>query len=230
MKIPSFDVCKKFFNYCKANRKTPVLLTPPLTDYGIKLLKTLIPKLVSLKNELDIDLEITINDFGLIDFLKQYDIKVNLGRMQVKMKKGPEVLTRAFESNIEELKFNSLNNNNFLEFFKNENITRFECDIPLQGIVLPKHENITIYIGNSVISCTRRCPYIDSDTNEFNYEIKPCKRECLKSYLVKNTKYFDHLIYVIGNAEFLKTSKKIDKDLKNCFNLVVIFRKMEDLL
>jgi len=226
-KMPSFSFIKQIINFCNEHNKTPVLLTPYLTDEYLYKMKKLIEYVYSLRKKF----EITIQDFGLIHFIKQFpEIKINLGRLQIKMKKGPEIMSKVLDENTETFKTNSLNNEFFIEFMKNEKIKRFEIDLPPQGITLPASEKITLYIGNSIITTTRRCPYIDSFNENYCQSLNKCKKECMNFYLIKNTKFYDELIYVLGNAEFIKTSKKIPLELKNKFDRILIFKKIEDLL
>lgn len=226
-KNPSFYFCERIVNYCNEHNKIPVLLTPYLTQKYLIKLKELISKIYLIKKEF----EITINDFGLIEFLKSMpEIKVNLGRLQIKMKKGPEIMSNVLNENIETFKVNSLNNPGFIRFMKKENINRFEMDIPPQGLLLPNNKKITLYVGNAVITTTRRCPFIDSMEENYNLCIKDCKKECLNFYVVKNTKFYDDLIYVLGNTEFIKTSNTLSMDLKDKFDRILIFKKIEDLL
>ncbi len=229
-KIPNFEFCKKVFEFCNKNNKIPVLLTPYLTDKGINTLKDLISRLHILKK----DFEITINDFGMIYLLKEFpEIKINCGRLLIKMKKGPEIMSGALNQSPEMFKDSSLSNNLFIDFMKNNGIKRFETDLPHQRLNLP-NEKITAYLGNIVISTTRRCNFIDCE-KEMQYQIKDCEKECLKYCVVKNTEFHDELIYVMGNAEFLKSDKdknSINNDniLEGKFDRIVEFQKITKVL
>ncbi len=239
-KIPSFDFCRQVFIFCIKNNKTPVVLTPYLSELYLENYFILIKKLLA---EFDCNFEITINDFGLLNKLSSSSlnlsgVRFNLGRLQIKMKKGPEVMTCVSKNSLNKYKSNSLNNDKFISLMNSRGISRFEIDIPSQGLNLPFINSgddesgscVTLYLGNYVINTTRRCPFINSGHDDYSYSIESCSRECFSSYLVKNTKYYDELIYVLGNAEFVKTKNLIDDDLKNKFDRVVIFKKMTDLL
>ncbi|MFW6025274.1 MAG: hypothetical protein ACOCRX_02925 [Candidatus Woesearchaeota archaeon] len=226
-KIPSKSKIKKIFSFCKSKNKIPVFLTPPLTYKGIEKMKSI------LKELLDNQFEIVINDIGLLnlDILNNKNIKKNLGRLLIKSKKGPEITAGNLNEPPENFRESSLSNKRFIDFFKNY-VGRFEIDLPSQGINLPENEKISLYMGNSVISVTRRCPYIDSDKpkEEYNYKIKRCKKECLKYYTVKNTKYYSEPIFVMGNAELLKTKMKVPKELKGKIDRIIIFSKIQKCL
>lgn len=225
-KIPEMSFAEKVFEHCKKTGKTPVLMTPFMTDYGVKLIKKLISELYKIMP----DFEITINDFGMLNILEEFPkVRINLGRMLVKMKKGPEIISKALNENSELFKTNSLNPP-FIEFMKKNRVERFETDIPLQGIDLPEKEKVTLYLGNVLISVTRRCPFIDSAKKEFSYAVKACSKECLNYCFVKNTKFHEELIYMMGNAEFLKREKEIGEELKGRFDRVVVFPSMTDNL
>lgn len=235
-KLPTIDFSKKVIDFCQKNDKIPVLMLPFLTEFGFKKAKELIDNINKLIDNISNPsaikyFEITINDYGILDHIKKFpNIKLNLGRLLIKMKKGPEIMSGALRENHEKFKENSLNNPMFIDFIKKHGISRFEVDLPPQGRNLPKHEKITLYLGNSVLSVTKRCPYIDSMKSCFKYEIKECLKECLKFYLVKNTKYYSENIYVMGNAEFQKTEKQIPKEFKKCIDRIVLFPSMQSLL
>lgn len=225
-KIPSGQFCREVVQYCLENSKIPVFLTPYLTDVGISILKKRIDDIYSIHKEF----EITINDYGILEFLKGYpEVRINMGRMLIKMKKGPEIMSGVLDKDPLGFRQTSLSSI-FIDFAKASNITRFEMDIPPQGLVLPDSNNISLYLGNCIIASTRRCPYIDADKKDFRYEIKGCKKECMNYCIAKNTRFYDKLIYVLGNSEFLRTDKAIDPDLKDKFDRIVIFRKIIDVL
>jgi len=226
-KIPTLDSIKEVFEYCNSEDKTPVFLTPPLTNNGINQLKKLVPKMQELKKEF----EITINDYGILNFLKNYpNIKINYGRVLIRMKKGPEIMTGCLDECPKNFKDNSISNKELINYLKSQEIKRFELDIPPQGINLPDRENITLYLGNSLISITRRCVYPKCNTENYNYKIEPCKKECLNQIITKETKFYDRPIFTIGNAEFVKTDMKIPKELNNKFNRIVIFPTIKNNL
>ena len=225
-KIPTIAFANQVFEFCKLHDKIPVLLTSFLTDKSIKETKILIQELIK-RNQ---PFEVTINDFGLLTFLTNPNPKINCGRLLIKMKKGPEILSNVLNADIKTFKTNSLNNKLYLNFLKDRGIKRFETDLPEQGIELPDNENITLYLGNILLSLTRRCPFIDCDKANFSYSIKDCKKECENYCVVKNTKFHEKLIFMLGNAEFLKTEKKISNDLKGKINRVIVFQGMLSLI
>ncbi|MBT3303691.1 hypothetical protein HN592_05225 [Candidatus Woesearchaeota archaeon] len=226
-KIPGLSFAQKVFEYCIKKGKTPVLLSPLVTDSGIKKLRVLIKELYILKE----DFELTINDFGVLNLMKEFpNIKINCGRLLIKMKKGPEILSTVLSKNVETFKANSLTNKLYINFLKNNGVGRFETDLPEQGIKLPAKENITLYLGNVLLSLTRRCPFIDCDQENFTYSIKDCKKECEDYCVVKNTKFHEKLIFMLGNAEFLKVEIRIDPRLKGKVNRILVFQGMLDLV
>ena len=176
-------------------------------------------------------LRLTINDYGILNFLKNNPhIKINYGRILIRMRKGPEIMTGCLNEKSENFKDTSISNKDLREYLKSQKIKRFELDIPPQGINLPGGENISLYLGNSVISVTRRCIYPKCETENYNYKIEPCRRECLNQIITKETKFYDRQIFVIGNAELIKTKMKIPKELKNKFNRIVIFPTIKNNL
>ncbi|MCK5449256.1 hypothetical protein KAI32_00145 [Candidatus Pacearchaeota archaeon] len=226
-KIPTFSETKEIFEFCIKKNKTFVLLTPLLTNLGINNLKHLIKDI----SEINKKFEVTINDLGLLEILEAFpEVKINYGRVLIRMKKGPEIMTGCLKESPDNFKDNSLSNPELLDFLKDLNIKRFETDVPPQGIDLPENSNITLYLGNSVISVTRRCIYPKCNTSEYNYKIEPCKKECLNQIITKETKYFDRPVFIIGNAELIKTEMIIPEELKNKFNRIVIFPNIKNNL
>jgi len=221
-KIPSLDFAKKIFDYAIENNKVPVLLTPPLTNNGLKRYLKLIEEL----KEKEKKFEVTINDSGLLLELQDFGLKLNLGRLILKMKKGPEITSGALLESADNFKDSSLSNPLFMKFYQNQKIKQFETDLPPQGINLPDNQPVTMYLGNTVISLTRRCIYPGIDTEEYNYDIKECHYECKSCTILKNTKYYSQPIYVIGNAELIKNKIEVPIGYKNKINRIVIFHKL----
>lgn len=218
-KIPSVEEIIRILEYCNKNNKTLVLLTPPLTNKGVEVLKGIIREVPKGNN-----FEITINDFGILETLKNIpNIRINCGRTLIRMKKGPEIMTGILNEPPEHFKDNSLSNPDFREIIKGLGIKRFEVDLPPQGINLPKKEDITLYLGNSSVSLTRRCIYPKCDTEEYDYKIGNCKKECLFQIITKQNEYYNQPIFVVGNAEIIKTQNTIPAELRDSVNRIVIF-------
>ncbi|MGM5483865.1 MAG: hypothetical protein ACQER9_03030 [Nanobdellota archaeon] len=222
-KLPSLDYCKKIISFSNNNNKIPVFLTPPMTDKYIEKANNLINNLVKENPKL----QITLNDFGLLNKLKNLNINLNLGRLMIKMKKGPEIISA---NSIEKFKNNNLKNPLFRKYCKSNNLIRFEIDQPLQGLNLPDNENITLYLGNVLLSMTRYCLYPGINDENYFFRIKPCKKECMKLKLTKSTFYYKEKTHIIGNAEFLKTPFTIDSEIKPKINRIVVFPDLNSLL
>jgi hypothetical protein len=226
-KIPSIEELLNLLNKCKKEGRKLVLLTPPLTDKGLITLKNLIQTAYK-ENQ---DFEVTINDFGIIEELRKLPkLKITCGRTLIRMKKGPEIMSGCLNEPPENFKDNSLSNREFRELLKENGIQRFEVDIPPQGINLPKKENLTLYLGNSSISVTRRCIYPKCDKKDYDYQIGECKKECLFQIVSRENPYFKQPVFVVGNAEIIKTENKIPSDLKGKINRIVIFPSLKSNL
>jgi hypothetical protein len=219
-KMPAPEDAKKIFLQCAEKKITPVLMLPFMTDAGIEKAE----KLVNELDKLNINFEATTNDLGIIETLiKTKNCTINCGRLLIKMKKGPEIMagekTEAFRAN-------SLKSTEFIKFMEKLGIKRFETDIPPQGIDLPEGKNITAYLGNVLISTTRRCPFIDIFSDNYTYKVKECHKECLKMLFTKKTQFHKETIYAIGNSEYLTKEKNLEMEMKGKVNRVVVFKSL----
>ncbi len=228
-KMPSKEYCITILDFCKNKNLTGVFLTPFLTD-------SFIEKYIDLISSLsNYNFEVTINDLGLLNEInKLKNLTLNLGRLFIKMKKGPEIISGVLNQEISVFKKNSLFNPYFIPFYVSLGINSFEIDMPLQGIDLPNNALVNLYIGSSLISLTRQCDYANIEQKEYAYGINECSKECLNNHFIKKYSDFKE-IFVIGNSEFVKTSLNLDLFLdkyftKNNLKRVVFFRDIEDNL
>ncbi|MBD3164007.1 hypothetical protein GF323_02315 [Candidatus Woesearchaeota archaeon] len=228
-KLPDLSFCNKIFGFCRKNSLTPVLLTPYLTDKGISKIEPLLKSL----DKSDQAFEITVNDIGLLSFLQGNlcdNVKLNLGRLLIKMKKGPEIMSGVLNQDKEQFRQNSLQNPLFLEFYKKLGIKRFETDIPPQQADLPENENLSLYLGNCCISSTRRCIYQNCESRDYKYSISQCNEECLNYYIERKMLMPSSPYFILGNAEFLRQTNPLSEKIREKANRYVFFNSLHDLL
>jgi GT2 family glycosyltransferase len=188
--IPSKEKIKEFLDYCLKNKKKPVLLTPPLSEKGLK-------KITTLLSILPANCEIVFNDWGLLALIKKYHLSPRLGRLLLKVKREPRKKNIKNKSIIEYLQTSNLQEKIFQEYLIKNNITAVELDNIWQGynnILLPKEFNNSIYLPYVYITTTSKCLFKENNN---------CQKKCEENYIDADLRKYDNeKILISGNAQF----------------------------
>lgn len=184
--LPSPSQLKKALNFVQENGLDFNLVTPYVTDSGLKKAE----KLIMILSELKPDSEIIFNDWGVFHLLREndYPLKPVLGRLLNKMKRGPRIVhikERIPPTSLEYFMAPNLSIPEIQEFLINNNIKRVEFDNLLQGLNLngiKSNLHISLYLPFAYITTTRFC-LMPSLTNphEMKIGVFPCKKECQQS-------------------------------------------------
>jgi hypothetical protein len=204
--IPSLGDFKIAHNYAKNNNLGFTIVTPYVTDKGIKQ----ISKIVSnFKN-----CEIVINDWGVLDLLQNHDLKINLGRLLTKRKKDPRISNQEFNRDIlDNLTNSNLQIQEFQNFLKQHKVSRIEIDNAVQGQPTTSFPQ-SLYYPYVYLTTTRKCPFIGINTlsNKVTF-LSGCTKEC-KKYSAKISNDKLGKIILKDNAQFFinnKLPKGIDR-------------------
>ena len=207
--------------WLQSRGKKICLLTPLLSEKGVKLLDSIFKKLLklSLRGEIDpAELEITANDFGAIVLAKR-------NRLPFKLNAGRLLRNNIFDDSVNGIK---VHNGLALEFFHRFDITRFE--LSTVGIFPTVNFDRGRFYGfnRRTFKITLYYPYLDLTSTRTCLigmrDIPPeesargvnCARECRIGTFELTHPYIKEKLLVRGNTIFLEFPNKfypLEKDL-----------------
>lgn len=128
--------------------------------------------------------EVVINDWGILQAVKNYDLEPVLGRLLIKQKRDPRI-----EAYINLLPNNSATelrslriNDSFINFIKSKGVKRIEIDNLLHGINYTELEKLgvsaTIHTPYGYIATGRICKIRNSASNREDFSIGECEGYC----------------------------------------------------
>ena len=218
--IPTKDELLKVLSFVSEKKLDFTFVTPYVTNKGLKKLQPLI-KLIPK------EAEVVINDWGLLKLVKSKKLKPVLGRLLVKMKKGPRILNileTAPEETLKPLRKSNVEVPIFQKFLKENNIKRVEIDNLLQGIDLNLFTiQGSLYTPFVYLTTTRRCLINSSDliSKKDIIGIYPCHRECQNYTAELKHELMPKTIILKGNTQFMKNEKIPNNLKKNGINRIV---------
>jgi len=181
--IPSPSQLKKALHFVQENDLDFTLVTPYVTNSGLKKVEKLILMLSGFKP----GSEIVFNDWGVFHLLREnnHPLKPILGRLLNKMKRGPRIVSiknRIPPTSLTYFKTPNLSIPEIQDFLIKNDITRVEFDNLLQGLNLngiTSNLHLSLYLPFAYITTTRFClmPSITS-SYEMKIGVLPCKKEC----------------------------------------------------
>jgi len=186
------------------------LLTPWLTDTGMKRAKAILGKLADAGAG---DIEVVVNDFGMLTVLRM-DFPMFtpvLGRLLVKQKRCPRVpgiMDRMPEPGREVYTHPGIEDPVTVSFLKRFGIRRVELDSPLQGIEVnlkPLGLKGSIYTPYAYVTTTRHCP--SSFDGKSWQAFVGCKlKGCLKNVIELDNPAHEAGILMRGNTQFVENA------------------------
>ena len=160
------------------------LLTPYVTEPGLARLRPVLETLARTQPES----EVVFNDWGTLRVLRFSfpSLVPVLGRLLVKMKRGPRLATLATQFNASTADYFrtcSLDVPLYREFLRERGVRRVELDNVLQGIDLDLHGtglSASLYVPWGYIATTRLCLAASCDRHGMEDEVGifPCRKEC----------------------------------------------------
>lgn len=181
--MPSPSQLKKALSFVRENDLEFTLVTPYVTNSGLKKAE----KLITILSESKPDSELVFNDWGVFHLLreKSYPLQPVLGRLLNKMKRGPRIINikdKIPPTSLEYFMTPNLSIPEIQDFLIKHNIKRVEFDNLLQGLNLEGIStdlHLSLYLPFAYITTTRFClmPSI-TDTQEMKIGVFACKKEC----------------------------------------------------
>ena len=213
-RIPSVEQLSKMNILCHKEKLKLVLVTPPVSDYGIERVKRLI-NYISQKN---IELDIVVNDVGVLEIIHQRNKKLSLiaGRIFDKTSHDSRATMKAFnqyygENGMKFAKTPGVISRYAREIYERYGVIRYEFDMPMIGLELPSNGYFSLYWPYNYLTTGRICLLRSMDlkgTNKFLVEEKKCSQPCVK-YKVEKRKPINGYGDLCGNRkrELLLTQK-----------------------
>jgi hypothetical protein len=224
--LPTPAQLQEVMEWVKARNLAFTLITPYVTEQGLKQVKDLLETLACQAPQA----EVTVNDWGILYLLKEgsYPFPLNLGRLLVKQKRGPQILS--VRGKVPAAMWDHFQRANVdlpltIKFLSPFNIKRVELDNLLQGLkregeVLPA----SLYYPYAYITTTRIC--LTNSCEERTRHMRaifPCKFECRKysftlshssmpvKLLLKGNSIFFHKEELPENLESLKIDRLVQE-------------------
>lgn len=236
MLLPNTRQVIDLVDICHCHNINPVLVTPTVTDWGIKKIEKIIEELLA-RNV--VDLTVVVNDFGVLELLKKKKIKCIMGRLFDKISHDSRGYSDDFykyygEDGMRYAKSPGNLSNCFINCINQYNINRFEFDMPKIGIDLYNSNfAYSLYWPYSFISTGRVCLFKSFNQNAENKFLVngKCDLKCKTLQLQRrkprngfvienNIIYNEEYIYQIGNTSFY--IPHIDTENINQFDRLII--------
>ncbi len=230
--IPNLKDTEKILRFTRENNLGFTLVTPFVTERGLKRLAELFLWLKRRKTAC----EIVVNDWGVLEYLYndfgRY-FELTLGRLLTRQQRDP-AMKRVLEKQLpfpikgkdgkiriivhqppkqqyqKAMKASYINSLLFQDFLSKFGIKRVELNNLIQGLDL---EGIkfkkSLYTPYVYISISRFCP-MESKFQRL-YRINVCYKECQRYYDVLRKKAIPKIIYKRGNTTFYKNPVNIKK-------------------
>lgn len=241
--IPSRKDCEEAISVIGKNNMDFTLVTPFVTERGLKRLKEIFTWLKKKK----ILCEVVVNDWGVLGLLnsefKGY-FELVLGRLLVRQQRDPamskvlekqppmamrdkngnikiivhRVPSEEFQSGIKASYVNTSTAQNLLSGYgvKRVELNNLIQGINIEGLLLKK----SIYTPYVNISTTRFCPM--NSKRQKMYRINVCKKECQEYYDVLRGRALPKVIYKRGNTTFYKNRLTVKEASKNCIDRIIV--------
>lgn len=231
-RIPSLKDIERCISIAKEESLRVVLVTPPVTDYGLSKLEKIFDYFIT--NETDID--IVVNDYGVLELLKekQSNIGIIMGRVMDKT---------SHDSRASEEKINNYYGKSGLEFartpgvislytekvLENYDISRYEFDMPLVGLDLKGCQKKSLYWPYNYLTTGRVCSirsYNLEGKDKYLVGNKICDQGCRNVQIEKHkpingygNNVSDIFLFERGNTVFYVTNTEFDL---NEFDRIII--------
>lgn len=207
----------KVISFVKEKNISFTYVTPYTTNPWLKIIKE---NVLHISKKLE-NLEIVINDWGVLRATIPYGIQPVLGRLLAKMKRGPRILDAVKNSPagmIEHFRKSNLEVPIFQDYLGELGIKRAEFDNVLQGIDIDFSDSKlkgSLYYPYVYLTTTRRCLSNSCDllSKRDIIGIYPCNRECQKYTLELTHEVMPKRIILKGNSQFME-NEKIPADLE----------------
>lgn len=199
---PSNREVNAFIRYCGRELKDVTIISPPLTDWGLK-------QWVRILECLPEATEVVFNDWGLLAEISSRRLTPVLGRCLVKYKRDPRV-TKVFgklpKDGGEALCSSNLAQNEFRAFLKENRVFRAEVDDTPFNVEHGGNGDLLLSVHKPFVyvSTGRQCLVNFSCTGLFG--IRECRKDCLSTRLL-----FDgETLIMRGNSLYYRGEETIN--------------------
>jgi hypothetical protein len=223
--LPSAKVLAAIMDYVQAKGLPLTLVTPYVTESGIRKVEKLLAVLPGSS-------EVVFNDWGVLRIVRKEfpDLEPILGRLLTKIKRGPRiahVLDSLPSDALQHLCSTNLGVPIYQRFLKEHHIQRVEIDNPLQELNVsdvPRELKLSVYIPFAYVTTTRFCLVANCDIPEKKglIGVFPCHQECKTYTFYLKSPVMPVLLIRKGNTLFYK-NPKIPRNLqeKNINRLII---------
>ncbi len=213
-KIPSLDEVNKTKKFCKQNSIDFSLLTPFVTDVGLKRLESIF-SILSSKDE------IIANDFGVLCKAAEHEAVPVAGRLLNKQFRDPRIasFSNMPKELLSHLSLSQASNPNFRTLLSSFGIKRVELDNLLQGIgtnLSGTGFSASLYYPTVFIATTRFCLLANCGrlSKVKKVGIFSCSKECEKFSFELSNSCFSTPLLLFENALFFENKKLLpEKEL-----------------
>lgn len=211
--IPSLEDCKGIVDFASERKMAFTLVTPYVTDGGIRSLRPILEYIIAnLPGS-----EIVINDWGVLRLLSRGFNYPNLvlGRLLTKQKRGPRILNligKVPEAMIQHFRESNIDVPVVKDFLADSNVKRIELDNLLQGIT---RENpclkASLYLPFAYITSTRFCLAASCETGRKYLRSMPaCNKECRRYTFRLRHKTMPVDLFLRGNTQFFRNERRLE--------------------
>lgn len=231
-KLPTNVQLRSLMTLCQKENLNPVLVTPPVTDYGIN-------KISLLLDEIDnnsFSVELIVNDVGVLQLIhdRQINCSVTLGRVFDKMSHDSRASVQQFDTYYGSTgkKFAAspgIISKQSKKKFISYNVTRYEFDLPKVGIRLPCNgERYSLYWPFSYLTTGRVCFFrsiAQKGRNKFLVGSDPCIMPCRELQMLKAKGLHpdsEHYLFQHGNTIFFVNDRREGEKYFDMFDRIVL--------
>lgn len=218
LKIPTPDELKNCLRFCESRDLKPVLVTPPVTDWGIAKIR----KLLQCISEMGADCELVINDPGILMLAQEmhFSGKLWLGRMMDCTIHDSRITSREKREyysakGYEYMKNTAATAAPYAALMEKSGVTGINVDYSSEGRVVPDRIQSALVYPTEFITTGRMCWYrIAGQSEEDRYSLgQVCQKKCLtdKILLWKGINYlkFDENGRRVRNYELLRKGNTV---------------------
>ena len=206
--LPSSSELKEALNFAQKKNLSFTLVTPFVTDEGLKKLIPLWEVLKDWKKP-----EVVVNDWGVLSFLQENypEFSLVLGRLLSKQKRGPRLLNikdRIPREMWAHFQRSYLDLPLVQDFLSQRGIRRVELDNLLQGIKRDPEIPTSLYYPYAYVTTTRMCL-----TNACDQRIQPlrsifpCHKECRIYTFRLIHRNMPVSLFIKGNTQFFRNDQ-----------------------
>jgi hypothetical protein len=214
--MPNPRELRQAIDWARVHKRHLSLMTPYMTDAGIKKARGLLSVLNEYAAESQLEIEVVVNDYGALHLLMNESVTKVIGRGLSKQRRDPRL--RGDDPCISGQEatghqYSLL----FLRFLCEHGIYRVEFDREITGASLPLIDasdvpiHYSVYASAAYVTTTRLCHYSALDKGAMRSIESTCERPCKQMPVFELwSKTITEPLVLKGNTLFFSSSKKND--------------------